>query len=241
MAEEHGRSTIGTGIDGFDTILKDGLPSKSQVLIAGAAGTGKTLMAFQILHSCAKNGIKSAFVAFDEKPDNTIKNIKKTFSSMTDIDELMRKEMLVIGGQDSASKISTNREDESTYSIGSLVSDVEGVIKSNDAEVAVIDSLSFLKLMLGKGILYNKAVTLLTANMRRMGITSIFTLDVPYYDRGKMKFGQELLLFDGIISLYRTIEKNTEELCIEIAKMRGSEHQRKLAKYEITSNGIILK
>lgn len=232
---------ISTGIAGLDKMLKGGITENSQVLIAGAPGTGKSTMAFQTLYSCAKKGIPSAFVAFDERPQNVLKNIKALLPNANEIDELIRKRMLLIDGNDSASKISTNTESESGYSMGNLISEIEGIIRSIEAEIVAIDSLSFLKLMLGKTILYNKSVTAIVANLRRMNITGIFTLDVPYYERERMKYIQELLLFDGVIALYHMHEGDNEELGLEIVKMRGGDHERGLATYSIAQSGIAFK
>lgn len=230
-----------TGITGLDEILNGGIPSKNQVLIAGASGTGKTLMAFETLYNCARKGIHSAFVSFDERSENIIKNVKNTFTYMNDLDELIRRGLLVIDGEDAASKISTNTESETGYSMGNMVSDVEGIVKSINAEVAVVDSLSFLKLMLGDSILYDKSVASLISNLRRMQVTSIFTADVPYYERERMKYVQELLLFDGVINLYHLHSGEVEQLGLEVVKMRGSDHKKIISKYDITPSGITFK
>lgn len=231
-----------TGIEGLDALLKGGIPKFNNILIEGAPGTGKSLMAFQILHNCAKNGIPSAFVALDERPVNVIRNVKNTFPEIEDIDELIKRQLITIDGQDSASKIAVNTEAENSYSVGTLISDVEGIIKSIDAKFAVIDSLSFLRLMMGKTILFNKALSSLVLNLQRLGVTAVFTMDVPYFERERMKFGQELLLFDGVIALYHFEKKGDDgEMAMQIIKMRSCDHDRKLYKYAITSSGVKLK
>ena len=107
--------------------------------------------------------------------------------------------------------------------------------------LAVIDSISFLRLMLGKSILFSKMVASLVANTRRLGVTAIFTTDIPYYNRRKMKFVQELLLFDGLITLYNLDASDKQKFVMEIVKMRGSDHHRELSHYEITDTGIKLE
>ena len=42
-----------TGIDGFDKLMEKGIPKGSDVLIAGGAGSGKTIMCLQILANAA--------------------------------------------------------------------------------------------------------------------------------------------------------------------------------------------
>lgn len=240
MAESN-TDFVATGIEGLDEVLKGGIPTRNQVLIAGAPGTGKTLMALKILCNSVKDGKRAAFISFDEKTENVIKNASKSFPKIGDVEEFIRKGILTIDGDDSATKIATNTEHESGYSLGNMVSEVEGIIKSINAEVAVIDSLSFLKLMIGKGIAYNKSVSALVTNFRRLKVTGIFTLDVPYYERERMKYVQEILLFDGLIALYHTHTDGDEELGMEVVKMRGTAHKRMLSKYVIGSSGIAFK
>ncbi len=232
---------ITTGIAGLDDAFGGGITSRSQLLIAGGPGTGKTLMTFEILYNAAKTGIPCAFITLDEKPENMLRNMRSTLSAVNGIDsldKLIKDNMIVIGGEDSATKISTNIESETSYSLGNLVSDVEAIIKSVNAEIVVVDSLSFLKLMLGTGILYSKIVSSLVSSMRRLGVTSLLTIDIPYYSKNKLKFAQELLLFDGIVTLYNLDASDKEKFAMEVVKMRGSNHYRKLLHYEITQSGI---
>jgi KaiC/GvpD/RAD55 family RecA-like ATPase len=234
-------NVITTGIAGFDSIINGGIPAKSQLLLAGGPGTGKTSLSLQVLYNAANNKMPCAFITLDESAESVLRNFKSTFPSLKDIDVLIQKNMLIIDGQDSAAKISANTESETNYSLGNLVSDVEAIIKTIDAEFAVVDSLSFLKLMVGTGILYSKIVCSLVSNLRRLGVTSILTTDIPYYSREKIKFPQEILLFDGLIELYHLNGEGKEELAMEVIKLRGQNHDRKLYSYEITDSGIRFK
>ena len=230
---------IETGIDGLDVLLGGSIPLKSQMLVVGAPGTGKTIMAFEVLLNCARRGIPCAFIALDEKPDNLIRNAGGTLDNSDAIKKLISEKLLAVEGSETAAKIATNTESETSYTIGNLISDMEGIIKSVDAEIVVIDSLSFLKLMLGKTLLYNKSVSSVVSNLRRLGVASITTLEVPYYQRDRMKFGQELLMYDGVITMYKS--ENGDLLEMKIAKMRGSNHSRAAVQYSITSEGIKFK
>jgi len=223
---------VETGISGLDDMLNGGIPSKNHVLIAGGPGTAKSLLAFEMSYRRAKDGTPCAYIALDETPESIIKNAKRTFTSMNDIDKI------IISGYYSATKVSTNTTDETGYSIGLLMSDIENIIKTNDSEFVVIDSLSFLKLMLGKSLLYNKTVASLISNLRRLDTTSVTTLEIPYYDKKRMKFGQELLLFDGVMALYNIGDKGKDEYALQVVKMRGSNHSRALVKYGITADGL---
>jgi circadian clock protein KaiC len=234
-------TNIETGIEGLDQILNGGLPARNQTLIVGGPGTGKTLIVTELLYNCAKRGIPCCLIAFDEQPENIVRNFKNAFPNLTDIDDLIKKRVLIIDGNDTAVKIATNKVAETGYSMGDLISDIEGIIKSNESQIIVLDSLSFLKLMLGKTLLYNKSVSAIISNMRRLGVTTILTLDIPYYNSAKMKFVQEMLFFDGILGLFEDDQADDKGFGIQIIKMRGFSYSRGIKHYTVTSEGIKFK
>ena len=59
------------------------------------------------------------------------------------MDELAEK----IAGEDPSSRIQTE-SDSASYSFGNIISDIEAIVKRNNARCVVIDSISLLKLML---------------------------------------------------------------------------------------------
>ncbi len=59
-----------TGIPGFDELIQGGFPKNSSSLIAGSAGTGKTIFSLQYLtNGIEKYGEKGLFVTFEQKAD----------------------------------------------------------------------------------------------------------------------------------------------------------------------------
>jgi len=57
---------IGTGLQGLDKILGGGFPEKTNILISGAPGTGKTLLSLKFLLEGAKKGEKCCYVSLNE-------------------------------------------------------------------------------------------------------------------------------------------------------------------------------
>ncbi len=59
-----------TGIPGFDDLVQGGFPKNSSVLVAGSAGTGKTIFALQyLINGIEKYDEKGLFVTFEQKAD----------------------------------------------------------------------------------------------------------------------------------------------------------------------------
>jgi len=67
---------IPTQIPGFDELIEGGLPIGSIVLLAGNAGSGKTLFSSHLINANAKHG-RSLYCGFFEKKEHFIDNAEK--------------------------------------------------------------------------------------------------------------------------------------------------------------------
>ena len=56
------RDYVKTGITGLDQLFEKGIPKNSNILVAGGAGSGKTIMCLQILNNAVKDGKKKKTV-----------------------------------------------------------------------------------------------------------------------------------------------------------------------------------
>jgi len=228
---------LSTGIEGLDQLIDGGIPAMDQVIIAGGPGSGKTLMSMEILYNAAKRGVPSAFIALEEDPKTVLANFKRAFPSFSDVDELVEKEVFVVGGEDAAMRIQSSSDSES-YSFGNIVSDIEAIVASNNSKLVAIDSISLLKLLISDKLLYRKSMIALTTNMRRLGVTSVLTAEMVSSERKDLKFSQEFFIFDGIIAMYQMEQEDRRALGVEIVKLRGSNHSWSLVPYEITPDGF---
>src|SRR4030042_2952655 len=92
--ERNRLSKVPTGIQGLDEITEGGLPRGRPTLIAGASGTGKTLLAMQFLvNRASRYGESGVFVTFEETAPEMITN----FASLGfDLDKLIEQRKLSI-------------------------------------------------------------------------------------------------------------------------------------------------
>ena len=65
-----------TGIDGLDQVLDGGLPRGRPTIIAGRAGSGKTLLSMEFLVRGARDYAEpGVFVSFEELPHELVQNM----------------------------------------------------------------------------------------------------------------------------------------------------------------------
>jgi len=60
----------------LDGLVEEGIPKGSSVLIAGGAGSGKTIMCLQILYNAAKKGEKCLYMSFEESRERLIQHME---------------------------------------------------------------------------------------------------------------------------------------------------------------------
>ena len=60
---------IATEIKGFDKLIEGGFERDSIILMVGAAGSGKTFFAMQVLLAALKKGETCLYISFEEKRD----------------------------------------------------------------------------------------------------------------------------------------------------------------------------
>jgi circadian clock protein KaiC len=69
--------TIATGIPALDSMFSgDGFYKGSSILVSGTAGTGKTSISASFVNQACADGYKSLFFAFEESPQQIIRNMR---------------------------------------------------------------------------------------------------------------------------------------------------------------------
>jgi circadian clock protein KaiC len=219
---------IKTGIPGLDTMLMGGFMERDAVLVAGNAGTGKTTLALQYLVNGASQFNQSGlYVTFEEVPDQIYRDAS---SFGWDLKKLEDAGKLRI--------ICTSPE-------LLLVSD-EGGENLLDVPIhelhpsrIVIDSLSHIGMYVEEKNFRREAYRIIR-HLKTRGLSSLLLWEVTQPAGNSISVSEIGISFlsDSVI-LLRPVEINSAlRKAIVILKMRGSDHDKLLREYEITSQGI---
>ncbi len=231
---------IVTGIAGLDSMLYGGIPVGNQVALAGGPGCGKSLICLDVLYNNAKAGTPCAFIALEETAEEVIKNVKSTFPKFDDIDSLIASKKLNILGEDIMLDLASTEQGSSAAALTKITSDIENIVKTNNAKLVAIDSISVLKLLLSDGqrLTYRRAIVALLNTLKKLGVTTLLTIEMHSIERKDLKFTEEFFIFDGIIALYQTEVSDRRVSNLEIIKMRGTKHSQTFSPYDIMSTGF---
>jgi circadian clock protein KaiC len=219
---------VPTGIIGFDKLIEGGFERNSTNLIVGGLGSGKTILATQIALGGMKKGEKCLYVTFEENKEEFYKNMIK-FG--WDLEELERKNLFTFL-QYSPIKVKTMLEEGGGA--------IESVIVDKKIQRVIIDSINSFTLLFEDERSKREAALSLFNTISGWKCTSFITVEeesLGYYSRNS----ENVLGFeaDSIIMIHYLRAKSAErERFIEIIKMRGTEHSRKIHKMTISKQGI---
>jgi len=236
---------ISTGIPGLDRLFNNGIPQGTSILIAGGAGSGKTNLCLQILAYHAKKGAKCYYMGFKEPRKRLIKymdNFGWNPEKLIELGNLKIKRFLTSEIYYYDRKTGGDMQAMMTKDVDPLLMELEPLAINDDVDFKpdfiVLDSLTALSSAFrGKEQSYRFYVEKLFRFFEKIGSTNFLITET---DQSSFisSIGVEEFLADGVIVLYNDKENDTRKNKIEVLKMRGEKHEKKVFPMEITDKGI---
>ena len=224
---------IKTGIPGFDRLFEKGIPAGSSILLAGGAGSGKTIMGLQILANSAHKGKKCLYMSFEESEER----LREHMSNFGwNPEELEKKGNLMIK-RFSTFDVSRALDALLAKSRGELLIDVEPIILPDNfvPEIIVVDSLTAIASAFAGREAYRSYIEHLFRYFENLRVNSFLITETQQVPTIYSPTGVEEFLADGVIVLYNVRKGDIRESAIEILKMRGSKHIKKVVAMQVVS------
>ena len=222
-----------SGIRGLDDITGGGFPRGRASLVAGAAGSGKTLLSMEFLvRGALEHGEPGVFMAFEENALELAQNVASLGFDLADL--AGRKKILV----DYVSVERTEIEETGEYDLEGLFIRLGHSIDTIGAKRVVLDTIESLF-----GGLSNEAI--LRSELRRLfrwlkekGVTAVITAE-----RGEdtiTRHGLEEYVADCVILLDHRVTDQVSTRRLRVVKFRGSRHETNEFPFLIGDEGIFL-
>ncbi len=216
-----GVERIASGIDGFDRVSGGGVPRERLTLVAGTAGSGKTLFGVQFLAAGVEQGEPGVFVTFEERPADIARNVA---SFGWDVPAWER------DGLWAAVDASPRFEDETIvageYDLSSLVVRVQHAVRRIGAKRMAIDSTGSLIEQLGEARAARRAIFQIASELSRLGVTAVMTAERSD-DYGPIsRYGFEEFVADNVVILRNALDGEKRRRTVEVLKLRGGAHLR---------------
>ncbi len=216
-----------TGITELDDMLHGGFMEGDSVMVAGSAGSGKTTLALQYLvNGATKFGDNGIYITFEQLPDQLYRDAKNFGWDLRSLEE-----------QDKLRVLCTSPDLLMESDGGTRI--LDEAIKGVQARRIVIDSLSHLAMFVPEGELRKETYRLLMY-LKTKGLSSLLIYEAPHLI-GTVTSVTETgtsFLVDSIIMLKPVEIESSMRKALTILKMRGSDHDKRLREYEITSQGF---
>jgi circadian clock protein KaiC len=216
---------MATGVPGLDLILNGGLEPGAVVVVAGAPGTGKTILAQQICFAVGTSDHKGVYYTTVSEPDTKLVRHLEPFSFF-DRDSLgSRVEHIHLGDF---------LRPRRSQGLGPLVSEIVRKTLDEEPSVVAVDSAKMLRDFADDRELRNALYDL----TGRFADTRTVLLLLGEYTTEELGAGVEFSLADGIIQLDYEVREPVDRRTLRIAKMRGGSNVPGRHTFQIGSAGI---
>lgn len=207
-----------TGIHGLDEITGGGLPQGRPTLVCGGAGSGKTLLAMEVIMRGARDfGEPGVFVAFEETTEELTANVA---SLGFDLRQLMAEKKLAL---DYVRVERSEIEETGEYNLEGLFVRLASAIDSVGAKRVAMDSLEALFAGLPNEAILRAELRRLFSWLKQRGITAIITAEQGRNDQ-LTRHGLEEYVSDCVIFLDHRILNQVATRRLRIVKYRGTAH-----------------
>jgi len=237
---------VSTGIPGFDDLFEYGIPKGSSIILAGGAGSGKTNFCLQTLIHHASKGKKCYFMGFEEPEEKLIEQMedfgwnpeKLIKSGNLKIKRFLTSEIYYYD-----KKSASNIQAMMTKEVDPLLMELEPLAITEDAgfkpDFIVLDSLTAISSTFkGKEQSYRFYVERLFRFFETIGCTTFLITETQQVPKIFSPTGVEEFLADGVVVFYNIRKGNIRETAIEVLKMRGGKHKKKIVAMQITDEGV---
>jgi circadian clock protein KaiC len=214
-----------TGVAGLDVVLNGGLEPGAVVVLAGAPGTGKTILAQQMCFATGTAGHKGIYYTTVSEPHTKLVRHLEPFTFFNAESLGSRVEHIHLGDF-----LRPGRPG----GLEPMVSEVVRKTLDEEPSIVVIDSAKMLRDFADEREL-RSALYDLTANFAE---TDTVLLLVGEYTPGELEGSIEFSLADGIIQLEYQVREPVDRRSLRVVKMRGGRHVPGRHTFRIGPDGI---
>lgn len=216
-------------IKNFDHLVEGGFTKNSTNLVVGSSGSGKSIFSTQFLVEGMIRGEKCLYVTFEEKKEQFYENM---LSLGWDLEEYERKGLFTFL-EYTPIKVRTMLEEGGGA--------IENIILDQKVKRVVIDSITSFALLFQDEFTAREAALSLFSMIRGWDCTSLLTLEEEPMIMDKATSRAIEFEVDSIVIFYFLRNARERQRYLEVLKMRGTNHSKKVYPFDIVKKGIVMK
>lgn len=218
---------VTTGIKGLDDMLDGGFLPGSMVLVRGAPGTGKTLMALQFLvHGATKCGEPGLLISFEQFPNSLYRDA-----------EALGWDLKELEASGKLHQVFTSPE----VFLASLESPdgwLNKLLLDANVRRLVLDSVTHFDRLTRDAQELRRIYASVANGLRREGVTAMLLGEEGRAEYRRADKGGLSFIVDAIVLLRYVEIESAMQRAIMVLKMRGSNHAKEIRRFEIGPGGL---
>jgi circadian clock protein KaiC len=220
------RRQLSTGVPRWDALLGGGIDSGTSTLVLGPAGTGKSLVALQLVMAAIARGERAALFLFDEE-------LGLLFHRMAGIG-------IDLEGAHRAGKLAIEQFDAAELSPGEFSHRVRATVDSRGIKTVVIDSLNGYQAAMPEESALVLHMHELLQYLNRQGATTLMTV-AQHGLVGDTKAPVEVTYLADTVILLRYFEAAGHvRRAMSVIKKRSGAHETTIREFSISGRGLVL-
>lgn len=223
------RPRLSLGIRGLDDMMGGGIPLGDSLLVAGASGTGKSVLGTHFIGEGLRHGEPGLMAVFEERPEDVVRRAKNLGQDLAKAEREGKLKILYLRPLD--------------LSIDESLQAILDAVKEVDAKRLVIDSLVGFEMALAPGFRtdFRESLYRMMASLTGTGVTVLSTVELDE-SFTEFRFSHYMVSFlaDDIIRLRYVDIDGALSRILTVVKMRDSQHSKDICEYEITDKGVML-
>lgn len=215
-----------TGISKLDDLLGEGIPRGSSLLVAGVAGTGKTVLLLEFIYRGALLGEKGIIFSFEE----TAERLRATARGLGwDLEGEIARGMIQL--------IFIPQPD---IMVERHLLMMQERVSTMQVQRIAIDSASVFLHQIRDAQVAREKIFQLASIVHNAQAVGFLATDIPYGANQLSRFGVEETVVDGIILLSSTEEQFERQRYLEVYKLRNTAHLKGRHNMTIGGGGIVI-
>ncbi|MEO8069139.1 MAG: ATPase domain-containing protein [Flavobacteriales bacterium] len=227
--QKRGGRRLSTGIPDLDKMMGGGIPEGDSIMVAGASGTGKSILCTQFIAEGLRQGEAAIIAVFEERPTEYAARAATFGLDLKAPQQTDKLEIIYLRPLDLT-------VDEALFEIMSAVQRV-------GAKRLVIDSLAGFERALAPDFRedFEESLYRMFVALTGIGVTILSTLmlEESFTKPPSSNYAISFLTDDIVRMRYVEIDGELRKILMVI-KMRGGNHSKEIREYNITTKGIEL-
>jgi circadian clock protein KaiC len=220
---------LSTGIPELDRMMAGGIPEGDSIMVAGASGSGKSILCTHFISEGLRQGESAIIAVFEERPAEYATRASSFGLDLDPPPDVAKLEIIYLRPLD--------------LTVDEALHEIMSAVKRVGAKRLVIDSLAGFERALAPDFRedFEESLYRMFVSLTGHGVTILSTLmlEESFVKPPTSNYAISFLTDDIIRLRYVEIDGHLRKILM-VVKMRGGQHSKDIREYEITDKGLEL-